>query len=47
MILRIFLKNVEKHPEKIAFIKGDEEISYKDLATLSFKYADLLKKKKN
>lgn len=46
MILRIFLKNVEKHPEKIAFIKGDEEISYKDLATLSFKYADLLKKKK-
>tara|TARA_B100001063_G_C16777252_1_gene566618 strand:+ start:3596 stop:4999 length:1404 start_codon:yes stop_codon:yes gene_type:complete len=46
MILRIFLKNVKKHPEKIAFIKGDEEISYKDLAILSFRYAHLFKKKK-
>lgn len=46
MILRLFLNNVKKHPGKIAFKKKGEEINYKELALLSFKYAAILKKKK-
>ena len=43
MILRLFLNNVKKHPKKIAFKKKGEEINYKELALLSFKFAAILK----